>query len=263
MSTVPYTSGGRPRAESSDQLRARIPGWGVDLDPHDRPSVPRLQLDPGRSGAHWDFPERQPERWPRERSIEHGLLPPVFGTSTPPSGLSGGMRKYAYRRFSEARAAHWLLLLAADRVDAVESHLRSFATLRPDNPITQTGVRSELSHHGLRSRVGTKRVDLVHQPLDPLIVAGPWVVAGGVVYAGVRSAVRALRRGPPCADRPTPGMGSSDHLLVEVPGVMIPGRSSLPRERAPVTRGEPRDEAVQTVGARPGAVPARCGMRWW
>jgi hypothetical protein len=32
-------------------------------------------------------------------------------------------------------------------------------------------------------------------------------------------------------------MGSSDHLLVEVPGVMIPGRSSLPRERAPVTRG--------------------------
>jgi hypothetical protein len=196
VSTVPYTSGGRPRAESSDQLRARIPGWGVDLDPHDRPSVPRLQLDPGRSGAHWDFPERQPERWPRERSIEHGLLPPVFGTSTPPSGLSGGMRKYAYRRFSEARAAHWLLLLAADRVDAVESHLRSFATLRPDNPITQTGVRSELSHHGLRSRVGTKRVDLVHQPLDPLIVAGPWVVAGGVVYAGVRSAVRALRRPP-------------------------------------------------------------------
>ena len=197
MTTTPYTSGPRPRAETNDQLRARIPGWGVDLDPSDRPSVPRLQLDPERSGAHWDLPDRQPERWQRERSIEHGLLPPVFGTSTPPSGLSGAVRKYAYRRFSEARAAHWLLLLAADRVDAVESHLRSFATFRPDNPITQTGVRSELSHHGLRSRLGTGRTDLVHQPLDPLIVAGPWVVAGGAVLVGVRSAARALGRARP------------------------------------------------------------------
>lgn len=194
MTTTPYTSDARPRAESSDQLRARIPGWGVDLDPRDRPSVPKLQLDPERSGAHWDFPERQPERWPRERSIEHGTLPPVFGTSSPPKGLSGVMRTYAYRRFSEARAAHWLLLLAADRVDAVESHLRSFTSLRPDNPLTQTGVRSEVSHHGLRSRVGTRRSDLVHQPLDPVIVAGPWVVAGGVAYAGARSVVRTVRR---------------------------------------------------------------------
>jgi len=36
------------------------------------------------------------------------------------------MRKYAYRRFSEARAAHWLILIAADRVDSVESNLRSY-----------------------------------------------------------------------------------------------------------------------------------------
>ena len=30
----------RRSPESSEQLRARIPGWGVDLDPADRPSVP-------------------------------------------------------------------------------------------------------------------------------------------------------------------------------------------------------------------------------
>ncbi|MDP8938239.1 MAG: hypothetical protein M3O23_11020 [Actinomycetota bacterium] len=187
-----YTAARPGLAESSDELRARIPGWGVDLDPKDRPSVPREQFDPDLSGAHWDFPERQPEKWPRERSIEHKFLTPVFGTSCPPRGLSGRMRKYAYREFSEARAAHWLILVAADRVDAFGSHLRSFGTMRPDNPITETGVVSEFSRHGIASRVGKKRADLVHQPLDPIIIAAPWVVAGTAAYVGVKSVLKAV-----------------------------------------------------------------------
>jgi hypothetical protein len=183
-----------PRRETAEELRARIPGWGVDLDPKDRPSVPKLQFQEGFSGAHWgEFPDQQPERWPRERSIEHARLTPVFGTSVPPKGLSGVIRKFSYARYSEGRAAHWLLLVLADRVDAWESHLRSFATLRPDNPITQTGVRSEFTYHGLRSRLGTKRADLAHQPLDPIIVAGPWVAAAGVASLGVRKLARSLR----------------------------------------------------------------------
>ena len=177
--------------ETSDQLRARIPGWGVDLDPKDRPSVPKERFDPSQTGAHWDFPERQPERWPRERSSEHKFLTPVFGTSCPPKGMSGMMRKYSYR-FSEGRAAHWLILVAADRVDALESHLRSFLTLRPDNPITETGVLSEFSHHGISSRLGKKRGDLAHQPLDPIVVAAPWMVAGGVAYIGLKGLLRAV-----------------------------------------------------------------------
>lgn len=187
-----YTSEKPPLPESTDELRARIPGWGVDLDPKDRPSVPREQLDPNLSGAHWDFPDRQPEKWPRERSIEHKFLTPVFGTSCPPKGLSGVMRKYAYRAFSEARAAHWLLLLAADRVDAIESHLASFVTTRPDNPVTQTGVLSELSRGGVSSRFGQKRADVAHHALDPIVVAGPWVAAGGIVFAGVRALKRRM-----------------------------------------------------------------------
>ncbi|WP_314196055.1 hypothetical protein [uncultured Arthrobacter sp.] len=185
---TPYTAGKSALKESAEDLRARIPGWGADLDPADRPSYPREQ--PGiDTGAHWDFPERQPEKWPRERSVEHAFLPPVFGTSTPPRGASGAIRKYAYK-YSEGRAAHWLLLVAADRTDAWESHLRSFATLRPDNPLTETGVLSEFSRHGVRSRFGKKRADVNHQWMDPLVVGGPWVLAGlgGVV------AVRALKR---------------------------------------------------------------------
>jgi hypothetical protein len=174
---IPYTAEPRDRP-TADELRARIPGWGVDLDPADRPSVPRERPVAPAEGVHWTEPDQQPAAGVRERSIEHDRLTPVFGTSCPPRGVSGMVRKLAYRRFSEARAAHWLLLVAADRIDAGGAHLRSFATLRPDNPITQTGIRSEVTHGGFRSRLGHRRVDLVHQPMDVAIVAAPWVLGG-------------------------------------------------------------------------------------
>ncbi len=187
-----YTPHKPPIAESPDQLRARIPGWGVDRDPADRPSVPKLAFQEDLTGAHWEFPDRQPEKWPRERSIEHKFLTPVFGTAQPPKGLSGAIRRLSYARYSEGRAAHWLLLMLADRVDAVEEHLKSFATLHPDNPITETGIKAEFTHHGVSSRIGRRRTDLVHQPLDPVIVAGPWVAAAGAAVAGGRALVRSL-----------------------------------------------------------------------
>ncbi|UZX01528.1 hypothetical protein F8G81_01990 [Arthrobacter sp. CDRTa11] len=182
---MPYTAR-RPQRFSREELESRIPGWGADLDPADRPAVPRERTDL-QTGAHWEFPERQPEEWPRERSVEHQFLTPVFGTTVPAKGVSGAVRKYAYR-FSEGRAAHWLILVAADRVDAWGSHLRSFATLRPDNPVTETGVLSEPARRGFRSRFDGKRPDVKHQWLDPVIVAGPWL---GVAAAGI-AAVRAL-----------------------------------------------------------------------
>jgi hypothetical protein len=190
---MPYSSEKPTLVPSSDELRQRIPGWGADLDPADRPSVPRERLDLD-SGAHWDVPEQQPETWPRERSIEHTRLTPVFGTTCPPRGVSGALRRLAYARYSEGRAAHWLVLMAADRVDAVEHHLGSLATLRPDNPITETGVRTEVTHDGIGSRIGRKRTDTVHHWMDPVIVAGPWVLAGHLGWRIVRPVVRAVTR---------------------------------------------------------------------
>jgi len=188
-----YVRDKRTPPPSRDELRARIPGWGVDLDPADRPSHPKLQY-PAETGAHWEFPDRQPEKVPRERSIEHAMLTPVFGTAQPRKGLAGAIRTYAYERFSEGRAAHWLLLVAADRVDAIEAHVASFATTRPDNPITETGVKGEFTHNGWSSRVGTGRSDVRHHVLDPVLVAGPWLAAAGAVVVGGRRLVRALTR---------------------------------------------------------------------
>jgi hypothetical protein len=186
-----YVRDKRTPPPSREELRARIPGWGVDLDPADRPSHPRLRYAPDATGAHWDFPERQPEEQPRERSVEHAFLTPVFGTAQPLRGLPGAIRRFSYARYSEGRLGHWALLILADRVDAWEHHLRSFASARPDDPVTGTGVRAELTHGGRHSRRG--RVDARHHLLDPLVVAGPWVAGAWVAVSGARRVARALR----------------------------------------------------------------------
>lgn len=175
-----YTAEKPKIAYSSEELRRTIPGWGADLDPADRPAVPKEKFNPD-TGAHWHFPERQPERWPRERSPEHKFLTPVFGTSCPPKGVSGMIRRYAYR-YSEGRLTHWLLLIGADRVDVLESRVSALLHGRPDNPFAEAGLRSEIRRHGLRSRRGQHRADLKHQPLDLLLAAMPWLAGGLIAY---------------------------------------------------------------------------------
>jgi hypothetical protein len=187
---MPYTPEKPPPAESPDQLRARIPGWGADIDPAQRPAVPREVFDLHATGAHWDLPEQQPDPGDRERSVEHARLTPVFGTAQPLGGLAGPLRRYAYRRHSEGKAAHWLLLIAADRIDVAEHVVRSLATTHPDNPVTETGIRAEVSHGGIRSRRG--RSDVRHQLIDPVVNGAPWALGA----YGAWRAVRALRGDP-------------------------------------------------------------------
>ncbi|MCC4907985.1 hypothetical protein [Microbacterium sp. cx-59] len=187
---MPYTAENPNPGPSVEKLRARIPGWGVDLDTADRPSFPQERFDLPPIGAHWDEPERQPDDPGRERSIEHAMLTPVYGTAQPLHGLSGAIRRSAYARFSEGRARHWLLLIAADRVEAAGAHARSLFTLRPDNPITETGILAERRSRPLSSRYGRGRVDARHTWMDPLLVAGPWVLAA----AGLWSIAARLRR---------------------------------------------------------------------
>lgn len=181
---MPYTAQKPAPRETSDQLRKRIPGWGSDLDPADRPSFPREKAEV--TGAHWRMPEHQGDDPARERSVEHLQLPPVYGTAQPLRGVSGAVRRYAYARFSEGQAAHWLLLLLGDRIDAAGAHARSMITTRPDNPITQTGVLAESTRGGIRSRLGRGRYDTRHMWLDPVIVAAPWIITGAAAAVVLR-----------------------------------------------------------------------------
>ena len=145
------------------------PRLGRGPRPGGPPVGPAGALRPDLTGAHWDFPERQPEKWPRERSVEHAFLTPVFGTAQPAArACPGAIRQVRLRQYSEGRAAHWLLLhRGGPGRRRGSSHLRSFATLRPDNPVTETGVLSEFSHHGVGSRLGDKRADLAPPAARP------------------------------------------------------------------------------------------------
>lgn len=188
----PYSADDPSRGVRGDLLRERIPGWGADLDPADRPAFPREQRGLA-SGAHWQEPEQQrPEGGPRERSVEHERLTPVFGTAQPLHGVSGAIRRYAYATYSEGQTAHWLLLVAGDRVEAVGAHLRSFVSRRPDEPLTQSGVLGEWGRRPVASRRSPGRVDQRHAWMDPLLVVGPWVLAGALVVTVGRMIVRAV-----------------------------------------------------------------------
>jgi hypothetical protein len=97
---------------------SHINGWGADLAPANRPAVP-MERTPPRLDVPWDEPEQQRSDIEVLCSIERPGLSKVFGTSLPPSGLSGVIRRRAFRR-SENDLRHWLMLMAADRVNVVE-----------------------------------------------------------------------------------------------------------------------------------------------
>jgi hypothetical protein len=100
--------------------RSHIQGWGVDLDPADRPAVPKERKPPRLDPPpHWTTPEQQPQRVEILISTERPRITPAFGTTLPPSGLSGMIRRRAFHH-SENNIRHWLMLIAADRVNVVE-----------------------------------------------------------------------------------------------------------------------------------------------
>ena len=70
----------------------------------------------------------------------------MFGTSTPPSGLSGMIRRGAFK-YSESHWAHWLMLMGADRVNMVEGIVQDLARARIPNIPAEMGMRSEWKHN--------------------------------------------------------------------------------------------------------------------
>ena len=120
-----------------------IPGWGVDADPANDPTWPMRgapELDD--HGLTWERPPLQSERVEVLRSVEHNRTPAVFGTPCPPRGLSGVLRRRAFG-FSESQWAHWLLLMLADRVDAVEGVGEDLARGQPPNLFKEMGLGAE------------------------------------------------------------------------------------------------------------------------
>ncbi|RYD64382.1 MAG: hypothetical protein EOP58_09660 [Sphingomonadales bacterium] len=121
-----------------------IPGWGVDADPMNDPTYPiRDQSSDHGLTRKWVRPPVQQPDVEVLQSIEHIRQPAVVGTSTPPSGASGLLRRAAFR-WSESNWLHWLILIGADRVNVVEGVIDDLAHARIPNIPAEMGIRSEL-----------------------------------------------------------------------------------------------------------------------
>jgi hypothetical protein len=133
-------------------------GWAVDADPHNNPTYPMRDRSMGEeAGYNWERPAQQPLEVEVLTSIERPNITSVFGTSTPPSGLSGALRRFAFR-YGESSYGHWLPLMLADRVNEVEGVLDDLSHLHVPNIFAERGWRAEwtFARRRLLARVGAK-----------------------------------------------------------------------------------------------------------
>lgn len=141
----------------------KIPGWGIDADPRNDPTYPmRDRSKEDKGGMNWRRPPQQSESVEILQSIERNNRPAVFGTSTPPRGLSGMIRRVAFR-YSESEWAHWLMLMFADRINVVEGLIDDLGRGRVPNVPGEMGLRAETAHNrsGLLTKVAVSGAVMV------------------------------------------------------------------------------------------------------
>jgi hypothetical protein len=139
---------------------SQIEGQGVDADPHNDPTYPmKRRTDGEHAGYAWERPQQQPISVEVLHSNERPDVTAVFGTSTPPSGPSGAIRRLAFK-YSESSYGHWLPLMLADRVGVVEGVVDDLKQGRLPNVLAERGWKAEWEHNraGLLRRVFLRAV---------------------------------------------------------------------------------------------------------
>ena len=133
--------------ENLEQKYQHIKGWGVDADPENDPTYPMKHWT-GADHDRLNYEKRpqQPVNVEVLHSNERPNITRVFGTAVPPSGLSGMMRRFAFK-FSENEWTHWLALIAADRVNAVEGIIADLAHGHIPNLYKEYGWGAEWKHN--------------------------------------------------------------------------------------------------------------------
>ena len=131
----------------ANRPKDNIPGWGMDADPENDPTYPMKHWNGAdHERLHYERAPQQPVNIPVFHSIERPGITRVFGTSVPPTGLSGAIRKWAYG-YSEATAVHWMGLIFADRVDVVQGVITDMAHGKFPNFVEEFGWRAEWQHN--------------------------------------------------------------------------------------------------------------------
>ena len=133
--------------ENSEELFSHIKGWGADADPRNEPTYPmKKYTGDDHKRLNYERPTQQVPEVEILHSNERPSLPAVFGTSTPPSGLSGDIRRFAFR-FSEGQWSHWLSLILADRVNVIEGIIDDLKNGHIPNIFAERGWAAEWKYN--------------------------------------------------------------------------------------------------------------------
>ncbi|MDB5246496.1 MAG: hypothetical protein JWQ40_890 [Segetibacter sp.] len=131
----------------ANSSKDHIPGWGIDANPENDPTYPMKHWN---GADHQRFNYEKPVQQPIDVEILHSTERPgvsrVFGTSTPPSGLSGMIRRFAFK-YSESTYLHWVPLVLADRINVVEGYIDDLAHGIIPNPFAERGWPAEWKYN--------------------------------------------------------------------------------------------------------------------
>jgi hypothetical protein len=126
---------------------AHIKGWGIDADTRNDPTYPMKKRNGApHSGDNWTRPTQQDINIEVNHSVERPNISAVFGTDVPPSGLSGLIRRQAFKK-TENQYSHWLPLLLADRVNMVEGILDDLSRGRIPNILAEKGLGADWKYN--------------------------------------------------------------------------------------------------------------------
>ncbi len=134
-----------------------IPGWGMDADPENEPTYPMKNwTGDDHARLSWIRPPQQPQDVELLQSIERPYPSAVFGSTYPPAGVSGAIRRFAFQ-FSESEYGHWLPLLLADRVNMIEGLVDDLRRGHIPNIFAEKGMKADLKYN----RIGLAKKLLV------------------------------------------------------------------------------------------------------
>jgi hypothetical protein len=138
---------GRKTIEEMKVLYKHIDGWGIDADPDNEPTYPmKKYTGDDHDRLNYKRPLQQTIDIEVLHSNERPNVSAVFGTVSPPSGLSGAVRRLAFR-YSEDSLKHWFALVLADRINVIEGLIDDFRNGGMPDIIGETGLRTEWKYN--------------------------------------------------------------------------------------------------------------------
>jgi len=124
-----------------------VKGWGIDADRENDPTYPiKEHTRTEHDGYSWDRPPQQQPEMEVLHSTERPNLAATFGETIPPAGLSGMIRRAAFKN-DEDSYSHWVPLILADRVQMVECLVTDLATGHVPNLWKELGYGAEWKYN--------------------------------------------------------------------------------------------------------------------